>query len=44
MLNWARTIGPHTAELFERILNEKPHELVPSGDFERNGDLSPITR
>jgi len=25
MVNWARTIGPHTAELFERILNEKPH-------------------
>jgi transposase len=25
MVNWARTIGPHTAELFERILSEKPH-------------------
>jgi hypothetical protein len=25
LVNWARTIGPHTAELFERILSEKPH-------------------
>lgn len=25
MVNWARTIGPHTAKLFERILSEKPH-------------------
>jgi transposase len=25
MVNWARTIGPHTVELFERILSEKPH-------------------
>ena len=25
MVNWARTIGPHTAELFECILSEKPH-------------------
>ena len=25
MVNWARSIGPHTAQLFERILNEKPH-------------------
>jgi transposase len=25
MVSWARTIGPHTAELFERILREKPH-------------------
>lgn len=25
MVDWARTIGPHTAELFQRILNEKPH-------------------
>lgn len=25
MVNWARTIGPHTADLFERILSEKPH-------------------
>lgn len=25
MVNWARTIGPHTAQLFERILSEKPH-------------------
>jgi len=25
MVNWARTIGPHTAELFERILSEKPY-------------------
>jgi len=25
MINWARTLGPHTAELFERILSEKPH-------------------
>jgi transposase len=25
MVNWAEQIGPHTAELFERILAEKPH-------------------
>jgi transposase len=25
IVNWARKIGPHTAELFERILSEKPH-------------------
>jgi transposase len=25
MVNWARSIGPHTAQLFERILSEKPH-------------------
>ena len=25
MANWARTIGPNTARLFERILNAKPH-------------------
>jgi hypothetical protein len=25
MVNWARTIGPHTAELFERILSDKLH-------------------
>jgi transposase len=25
MVNWARSIGPNTARLFERILNEKPH-------------------
>jgi transposase len=25
MVNWATTIGPHTARLFERILNDKPH-------------------
>jgi transposase len=25
MMNWARTIGPHTARLFERILEDKPH-------------------
>lgn len=25
MVNWARSIGPHTAQLFERILDEKPH-------------------
>jgi transposase len=25
MVNWAGQIGPHTAELFERILAEKPH-------------------
>jgi transposase len=25
MVNWARSIGPNTAQLFERILNEKPH-------------------
>ncbi len=25
MVNWARTIGPYTAQLFERILSEKPH-------------------
>jgi transposase len=24
-VNWARSIGPNTAQLFERILNEKPH-------------------
>jgi transposase len=25
MVNWALSIGPHTAKLFERILNDKPH-------------------
>ena len=25
MVNWARSIGPNTAQLFERILNDKPH-------------------
>jgi len=25
MVNWAATIGPYTAQLFERILNDKPH-------------------
>ena len=25
MVNWAHSIGPNTAQLFERILNEKPH-------------------
>ena len=25
MVNWAQQIGPRTAELFERILGEKPH-------------------
>jgi hypothetical protein len=25
MVNWASTIGPHTAQLFERIMAEKPH-------------------
>jgi transposase len=25
MANWARSIGPDTAQLFERILNAKPH-------------------
>jgi transposase len=25
MMNWAQSIGPHTAQLFERILQEKPH-------------------
>jgi len=25
MVNWARTIGPNTAQLFTRILNDKPH-------------------
>ena len=25
MVNWAGTIGPYTAQLFERILNDKPH-------------------
>ena len=25
MVNWAHTIGPHTAQLFARILSEKPH-------------------
>jgi len=25
MVNWAQHIGPHTARLFERILEEKPH-------------------
>ena len=25
MVNWAQQIGPCTAELFERILGEKPH-------------------
>ena len=25
MVNWAQTIGPKTARLFERILADKPH-------------------
>jgi transposase len=25
MVNWASKIGPHTAQLFERILGDKPH-------------------
>jgi transposase len=25
MVRWAETIGPNTARLFERILNDKPH-------------------
>jgi transposase len=25
MVHWAGTIGPHTARLFERIMNDKPH-------------------
>jgi|SRR5690349_1222352 transposase len=25
MLHWAETIGPNTARLFERIMNDKPH-------------------
>ena len=25
MVNWARSIGPNTARLFERILDDKPH-------------------
>lgn len=25
MVNWAGTIGPHTAQLFERILADRPH-------------------
>jgi len=25
MVHWADTIGPHTARLFERIMNDKPH-------------------
>jgi hypothetical protein len=25
MVHWAQSIGPHTALLFERIMNDKPH-------------------
>ena len=25
MVNWAAAIGPHTAQLFQRILEDKPH-------------------
>ncbi len=25
MVNWARTVGPHTAQLFDRIMADKPH-------------------
>jgi len=25
MVHWAQTIGPNTARLFERIMNDKPH-------------------
>lgn len=25
MVHWAETVGPHTARLFERIMNDKPH-------------------
>jgi transposase len=25
MVHWAETIGPHTARLFDRIMNDKPH-------------------
>src|SRR5437870_5219054 len=30
MVNWAQHIGPHTARLFERILEEKPHPEMRS--------------
>jgi hypothetical protein len=25
MIHWAETIGPNTARLFQRIMNDKPH-------------------
>jgi hypothetical protein len=25
MLRWAETVGPNTARLFERIMDDKPH-------------------
>ena len=25
MVHWAQTIGPHTAQLFERMMADKPH-------------------
>ena len=25
MVNWAATVGPHTARLLERIVGDKPH-------------------
>jgi hypothetical protein len=25
MVHWAESIGPHTARLFDRIMNDKPH-------------------
>ena len=28
MLNWAATIDPHTAQLLERILGDKPHPEI----------------
>ena len=41
MVNWARSIGPNTAQLLERILNAKPHLEIVLG-FARDED--PKTR
>lgn len=31
MVHWAQTIGPHTACLLERIMNDKPHPEMGYG-------------
>ena len=38
-LQYASSIGPHTAQLFERILNEKPHPEMGASFVPRNHPL-----
>jgi hypothetical protein len=41
-VHWAQTIGPHTARLFERIMNEKPHSRRRPGARHLVGDRSAL--